>query len=389
MAGDCGSTCPVDGGFYSYEPNIGANAVLLAAFAVLVPVVLFVGVRFRTPLFSATLSAGLLLGVAGFLGRVLLKTSPQSQGLFLLSLLGTVLGPVCISAANFLTLPHILSIYGDHISPIQPMVAGAVLYGLAAVAAVLEVVGVAHLAYDLGGMGRPGGARLVAAGLGVQLIALLCFSVLHFWFTLGVRTSVSVLDKKYSAVYQSLRFKRFLLATQLASVLLVAYCAYRVVEMATGVNGKLFQTQVVFMIMDGVVPLGAATLITVQHPGAAFGPAWAPTNPLHVQKRRSAPAPLIVHPMQQSSEGYQAHHRYNPSIRGEISPTSKRHTGYSNPPELPEGSPGLPSNPKPVYKNGSPIPSPTGTAETRHSLRPERRRSGAMPKQLVQKDSLW
>lgn len=138
--------------------------MLLAAFAVLVPVVLFVGVRFRTPLFSATLSAGLLLGVAGFLGRVLLKTSPQSQGLFLLSLLGTVLGPVCISAANFLTLPHILSIYGDHISPIQPMVAGAVLYGLAAVAAVLEVVGVAHLAYDLGGMGVSFSRLFVSVG---------------------------------------------------------------------------------------------------------------------------------------------------------------------------------------------------------------------------------
>lgn len=153
MAGDCGSTCPVKGGFYTYEPNVGGNAVLLAAFAVLIPVVLFLGFRFRTPLFSATLSTGLVLGVAGFLGRVLLKGSPQSQGLFLLSLLGTSLGPVCISGANFLTLPHILSVYGDHISPLQPMLAGVVLYGLAAVAAIMEVVGVAYLAYDFGGMG--------------------------------------------------------------------------------------------------------------------------------------------------------------------------------------------------------------------------------------------
>lgn len=153
MAGDCGSTCPVEGGFYAYDPNTGGNAVLLAAFAILVPAVLFLGIRFRTPLFSATLATGLLLDVAGFLGRVLLKNSPESQGLFLLSLLGTLLGPVCISGANFLTLPHILSVYGDHISPLQPMLAGIVLYALAAVAAVIQVIGIVYAAYDLSGMG--------------------------------------------------------------------------------------------------------------------------------------------------------------------------------------------------------------------------------------------
>ena len=152
MAGDCGSTCPVEGGFYAYDPNVGGNAVLLATFALLVPVVLFLGIRFRTPVFSATLATGLLLAVAGFLGRILLHGSPRNQGLFFLSLLGTLLGPVCISAANFLTLPHILSVYGDHISPLQPVVAGVVLYGLAAVAAAVQVVGVAFTAYDLSGL---------------------------------------------------------------------------------------------------------------------------------------------------------------------------------------------------------------------------------------------
>lgn len=153
MADKCGSTCPVEDGFYLYSPSIAGNAVLLAAFAILVPAVAYLGFRFRTPVFSITLAAGLVLSVVGFVGRVLLGSSPRSLALFVVSLLGSVLGPVCISGAIFLTLPHILSVYGDHVSPIQPLWAGAVFYGMEAVAAAVQLVGVILLALDLGSLG--------------------------------------------------------------------------------------------------------------------------------------------------------------------------------------------------------------------------------------------
>lgn len=57
---------------------------------------------------------------------------------------------------------------------------------------------------------RQGGARLTAGGLGVQLLALLGFSGLHFWFTIGISSKRSGLDPKHSTVYRSVRFKRFL-----------------------------------------------------------------------------------------------------------------------------------------------------------------------------------
>jgi hypothetical protein len=109
------------------------------------------------------------------------------------------------------------------------VVAGVILYGLAAVAAVVQVVGVAFATYNLSGLSvstdytvgkgtpltylaqRTGGTSLIAGGLGVQLLALVCFSLLHFWFTLAVRTRVSGLDAKHAAVYRSVGFKRFLL----------------------------------------------------------------------------------------------------------------------------------------------------------------------------------
>lgn len=153
MAGGCGSTCPVPGAFYSYDPSVAANAVLVAVFAVLSAVVLLLGVHFRTLVFSATLTTGLLLSAVGFVGRILLPGSRQSQEYFVLSLIGTILGPVCIVASIFLLLPHILSIYGDHASPVRPVYIGLLLCSLEAVAAILQVIGVVSIAYILPGMG--------------------------------------------------------------------------------------------------------------------------------------------------------------------------------------------------------------------------------------------
>lgn len=193
---------------------------------------------------------------------------------------------------------------------------------------------------------------------------------------------------------------------ELAAVLLLAYSVYRLAEMAGGVGGSLFQSQVAFMIMNGVLPLAGAVLLTIMHPGAAFGSAWAPTSPLRVQKRKAIPPPLQA---QRRPEGYMTHHRYEPNIREQISPplnksptsptsqkspTSQRHLrNNSIGPDMPSGSPGLPAHPKAALKS-SPMPSPTGTAETmatvesRHSIRPERK-SSAAPKRMVEKDTLW
>lgn len=191
-----------------------------------------------------------------------------------------------------------------------------------------------------------------------------------------------------------------------ASVVLLAYSAYRIIEMANGVNGSLFQSQAAYMIVIGVFPLISAILITVFHPGAAFGSAWRPTSPLLIKKRRTVPPPLRS-PREQIEE--KAHERYDPDIRSQLSPASQRQLSptsqkplspssqrplrNSSPPEVPAGSPGLPSNPKPAHMSTSPLPSPTGTAKTvetnrtRFSFKPEQR--AAAPKQMVEKDSIW
>lgn len=169
-----------------------------------------------------------------------------------------------------------------------------------------------------------------------------------------------------------------------------AYSIYRVVELATGINGSIFQSQAAFMVVDGAIPLIVCILLTIFHPGVAFGQAWDSTSVRRFQRR--APPPL--HP----GIRYATHHRYDPNIRKQFTPPSGgSRPRYSNPPMVPNGSPGLPSSPRPSHKLPSPIvssPMSTMTAATsnyssskRLSERSDRRAQAQTD--LVNTDAIW
>jgi hypothetical protein len=139
-------------GFYSYDPNVGSNAFFLAASILLALVVPYLGFRSWTPLFSATLTTGLLAEALGFIGRVLLHSERNNRTYLFLCLLGTILGPTFISLSIFIVLPHILGIYGDHISPIRPLVVGIVFWSLGIVVLIVELVGTIIVAYGKTGV---------------------------------------------------------------------------------------------------------------------------------------------------------------------------------------------------------------------------------------------
>lgn len=122
-AGDCTLvTCPVEGGWFSSPPPIEGTAFMLAAFATLVPINLWVGVRNKTTVYSLSMSIGLLLEVMGHSGKMLLRNDLASKSYFALSLLGTAAGPTLITAAIYTILPHILVLYGSDLStPLEPV----------------------------------------------------------------------------------------------------------------------------------------------------------------------------------------------------------------------------------------------------------------------------
>lgn len=188
-----------------------------------------------------------------------------------------------------------------------------------------------------------------------------------------------------------------------ATILLIAYSVYRIVEMAGGIDGALFQNQVGFMVVCGAIPLLSCAILGAFPPGAAFGSAWNSTSARRPKRQHIPP------PIQNSVAPWNLHHRYDPNIPKSVSPTSYKHHRQGSQSQQGE-SPGLPPNPRPTSKPASPMMprphsrtsqrvspkvSPTSLGERSISERPiipERAlemRSRAPKTDLVEHDALW
>lgn len=146
--GDCTLlTCPVPDGFFSSPPSAAGSGFFLAAFSLLIPVHLFTGIRYRTPLYSSAIIAGLAFEVMGYIGRILLKSDVASTSYFALYLTGVNMGPTFLTAAIFLTLPRIVVLYGKGFTLIsQPLYFAMFFLAFGAFALAFETAGAAFAA---------------------------------------------------------------------------------------------------------------------------------------------------------------------------------------------------------------------------------------------------
>ena len=241
----------------------------------------------------------------------------------------------------------------------------------------------------------------MAAGLGLQIVSMLVFFWLHYLFLFNMTSRRLSIDPKFSAVYRAHKFKWFLRGTstfqspcdatntsaalELAAFLLLLYSVYRLVEMASGIDGALFQSQAAFMVVDGAIPAIAFILLVAFHPGAAFGDTWALTSPRRVQRPVVPLSPL------QLSPGYIPHHRYDPEIRRQFASDSPKHSpkhyrhysGSSGQASTmspgARSMPGLPSHPK-----SGVLPPLASRRYYDMSSRP-----GEANKNMVDSDALW
>lgn len=127
--------------FLTNEPSLVGNIIFIALFAVLIPLALGLGVKYRSSVFATTITTGLALEVVGYVGRFLLRDNPTGRTDFILFLVGTILGPAFICGAIFLVMPHIVTVYGDDFRSWRPVWYQLLLYALTAASIVLELAG--------------------------------------------------------------------------------------------------------------------------------------------------------------------------------------------------------------------------------------------------------
>lgn len=149
-SGDCsGDSCSY--GFLQYEPSLAGSATLLALFALLLPLALFLGVRYQSLVFSTTIVTGLFLEIVGYISRVLVTRNDNGYKVdLILAQLGTVLAPAFVSLAIFRLLPPIVAAYGDQYRAWRPNWHNIVFYAFTTICVILQVVGSVLSTADVG-----------------------------------------------------------------------------------------------------------------------------------------------------------------------------------------------------------------------------------------------
>ncbi|KAI1142535.1 RTA1-domain-containing protein [Hypoxylon sp. FL0543] len=261
--------------FLTYEPSLAGNVVFLVLFAIIIPLTLALGIKYKSSIFATAVSTGLALEVVGYVGRVLLNGNPADRSDFILFLIGTILGPTFICGAVFLVLPQIVAIYGEEFCSWRPAWFSFLFYALTALSLALELAGGLVSTIRDSPDQTDTGVHVLVAGLAIQLVALLIFVGHAVLFAIAVHTRHHTLDIKFAGIYNSGSFKAFLLALSLTMLLLIIRTAYRAVVIAEGYHSSIAQSEILLLVLDGLMVLLATLLLLVFFPGRILRGSWS------------------------------------------------------------------------------------------------------------------
>lgn len=123
------------------------------------------------------------------------------------------------------------------------------------------------------------GINIMIAGLVLQAVSLSVFLAVGLDFFIRVRRQgMDNSSPERNAVRSRFVFKAFLAALLLATVAILARSIFRAAELWEGFSGKLWNSETDFLILDGAMVALAVILLSVLHPGLAFGGQWHAAN---------------------------------------------------------------------------------------------------------------
>ena len=123
------------------------------------------------------------------------------------------------------------------------------------------------------------GIDIMIAGLVLQAVSLSVFLAVGLDFFLRVRRrGTDDSSPERNAVRARLGFKAFLASLLLATVAILARSIFRAAELWEGFEGKLWNSETDFLVLDGAMVALAVVLLSALHPGPAFGGQWHAAN---------------------------------------------------------------------------------------------------------------
>lgn len=185
------------------------------------------------------------------------------------------IAPVFITAAIYLTLSRIITLYNPSLARLSPRTISLTFMTSDFLSLVLQAAGgaIADTADDP--HLKRAGIDVMIAGLLLQAISLFVFLGVALEFLARVhRHGAERGSPEKQAVRSRALFKAFMGALLLATLAILARSIFRAAELWEGFEGKLWNSETDFLVLDGAMIALAVLLLSALHPGMAFGGQW-------------------------------------------------------------------------------------------------------------------
>ncbi|KAI0175888.1 RTA1 like protein-domain-containing protein [Hypoxylon sp. FL1284] len=273
-------TCPVAASPYGYPPSTAADALFFvihigSLLACLLYTFYLAEPNKRWLKFSIPVSIACILEAIGYAVRLGSASDPWNVALYATSISFIFVAPACISTGIYIVMPETIAVLGAEHSLISiayyPLLIWVDLVGF-----FLQLVGIITAFSDLSadtGLGSRAqiGSPIIAAGIALQSLSLICFLVL--FSTVLLRAAVAHSQYGYTTFHpihgyvpMAHRFKFFIAMLLVSAMCIFARNLYQMVVLGTGLDSWPAKNQALFAGLDSLLVAEAVVGVVVAHP---------------------------------------------------------------------------------------------------------------------------
>ncbi|KAF5967723.1 RTA-like protein [Fusarium bulbicola] len=265
-------------------PNLGGNIFYLACHALLIVPQIYWGLRHKTWGYLFGMFCGHVLEMVGFAARIAMHFGQggflsksnhcvnPSTALTVLEyryIVTITIGPAFFSAAIYLCLARIITVYGQGYSRFSPRTYTIIFMLFDFVALVLQATGGSMLGSDERDTINVG-LKVIQTGLAAHLAAISIFVILASELAFRIFRRQEDWDPRFRQLQRSWRFNLFLICLTIATVTILIRTSYRVAELSAGYHSALADNEIAFMLLEGMMIVIATTALAIGHPGPSF-----------------------------------------------------------------------------------------------------------------------
>ncbi|TVY83135.1 Sphingoid long-chain base transporter RSB1 [Lachnellula suecica] len=288
------ATCPISTSYYFYRVSLAANAVFAALFAI--SLIGFLGTYAftrRATAFTFAMTAGVILEVIGYAGRIQSNQNQWGQTGFLMQIVCLTIAPAFMAGGIYLCLRRIVYAFGPENSRISPEAYTRIFIPCDLLSLLLQAAG-GGLASTASHQNKSPdtGDDIMVAGLAFQVLTLLVFMILCVDFAVRTRRRYKSMGQDafdqnpiFVSMRGSWRFKGFIVALALATICIFWRSVYRVAELGEGWTGALIKRQWLFVGFEGVMVIVACFALNLFNPAFTFKEAMTGLGGLGSKKK--------------------------------------------------------------------------------------------------------